>query len=249
MRYKQELTNKHYPLSSRIRLFESVVTPTTLYGCPAWTLTKELEFTLQRTQRKMLRMILGAGRRRLTQQTTPKEPTTDEEATATAALTQQENYNDDDADLSEDDGDVKSNLTQESAGQHSEPDEDMMEPWGDWIKRVTSQAEKQLERLNIETWVQTARKHKWSFVTKVTHMNHDRWTKKAAFGDPTITTTRAIRNEGHPRKRWLDDISAYLQQHSIHSSPWLHSRHVHEWKVLGHDFIHDMGQTKQQHQQ
>eukprot|EP00973_Karenia_brevis_P037149 5121233-Karenia_brevis.AAC.1 len=41
--YKQELTNKKYPLKIRARLFHAVVTPTVLYGCEAWVLTKDLE--------------------------------------------------------------------------------------------------------------------------------------------------------------------------------------------------------------
>ena len=40
-----------------------------LYGCAAWTLTKDLENKVRRTQRRMLRMILGSGRRANT--TTP----------------------------------------------------------------------------------------------------------------------------------------------------------------------------------
>ena len=39
---KQELTNKHYPLSHRLRLFNSTVTPTALYGAETWTLTEPL---------------------------------------------------------------------------------------------------------------------------------------------------------------------------------------------------------------
>eukprot|EP00973_Karenia_brevis_P030565 4215828-Karenia_brevis.AAC.1 len=36
-----------------------------LYGCEAWTLTQNLEARIRRTQRKMLRMILGSGRRKM----------------------------------------------------------------------------------------------------------------------------------------------------------------------------------------
>ena len=44
-------------------MFDVVVSPTVLYGCEAWSLTKRDELLLQRTQRKMLRMIFGAKRR------------------------------------------------------------------------------------------------------------------------------------------------------------------------------------------
>ena len=63
MSNKDELTGKQYALKQRLRLFESVVSPTALYGCETWSLTKRDEQFLQRTQRKMLRMIFGAKRR------------------------------------------------------------------------------------------------------------------------------------------------------------------------------------------
>lgn len=61
--YEKELTDKEYPLKSRMKLFNSVVTPSALYGCGAWTMTKERELLLKTTQRKMLRKVLGAKRR------------------------------------------------------------------------------------------------------------------------------------------------------------------------------------------
>ena len=65
MANKQELTSKSYTLRNRLRLFDSVVTSSMLYGSASWTLTQDLQSKLQRTQRKMLRMILGSGRRKL----------------------------------------------------------------------------------------------------------------------------------------------------------------------------------------
>jgi len=61
---KQELTSKSYALPQRLRLFDAVVNPTALYASSTWTMTRCMEQELCRTQRRMLRMILGAGRRR-----------------------------------------------------------------------------------------------------------------------------------------------------------------------------------------
>jgi hypothetical protein len=61
--YKGQLTDQDYSLYQRLRLFESVVTPTALYGCCCWAMTSNRERELRSTQRKMLRMILGKGRR------------------------------------------------------------------------------------------------------------------------------------------------------------------------------------------
>ena len=64
--HKDELTNKCYPLADRLRLFDSTVTPTALYGAETWTLTEPRRQQLRRTQRRMLRMIIRTPRRRNT---------------------------------------------------------------------------------------------------------------------------------------------------------------------------------------
>ena len=63
MALKHDLTRKVYPLKQRLRLFSSVITPTVLYGCAAWTVSSADEGLLIRTERRMLRMILGVRRR------------------------------------------------------------------------------------------------------------------------------------------------------------------------------------------
>ena len=65
--YKKDLTDKHYSLFQRLRLFHSVVTPTILYGCASWAMTAAREQQLRTVQRKMLRSILGQGRQLICQ--------------------------------------------------------------------------------------------------------------------------------------------------------------------------------------
>ena len=67
---RDELTNKRYYLQSRIRLFDSTITPTILYGCASWTTTKATTVKLRTAQRRMLRLIIGSTRRRTTSSTT-----------------------------------------------------------------------------------------------------------------------------------------------------------------------------------
>eukprot|EP00973_Karenia_brevis_P032310 4452922-Karenia_brevis.AAC.1 len=62
--FKRELLHKNFNLTVRLRLFHSVVTPTILYGCECWTLHQQEAQHILRTQRKMLRMILGSGRKK-----------------------------------------------------------------------------------------------------------------------------------------------------------------------------------------
>ena len=51
-KYKQDLTWKSYHLRHRLRLFDTVATPTRNCASGTWTLTKEHERMVQSTQRK-----------------------------------------------------------------------------------------------------------------------------------------------------------------------------------------------------
>ena len=60
--YRSELTDKHYDVAKRLQLFATVVQPTFLYGCVNWTLTRDMEYKIRTTQRKMVRAIIGLRR-------------------------------------------------------------------------------------------------------------------------------------------------------------------------------------------
>ena len=64
-KHKSELTDKRFRLHDRLRLFAAVVTPSVLYGCETWTLRVDQQKRLKVVQRKMLRMVINAKRRRL----------------------------------------------------------------------------------------------------------------------------------------------------------------------------------------
>lgn len=60
--FRDELTNKIYPLPERLRLFKTVIQPTFLYGCVSWTMTRTREQLVKTTERKMIRKIIGTQR-------------------------------------------------------------------------------------------------------------------------------------------------------------------------------------------
>ena len=66
--YYKELTDKSYPLKSRLKLFDSVVTPSALYCCGSWTMTEQRSSLIRSTQRKMLRKIVGVQRKMVANQ-------------------------------------------------------------------------------------------------------------------------------------------------------------------------------------
>ena len=65
-KHKGELCSKFYRLEDRTKLFESVFTPSALYGCEAWALAKAMCSELDVARRKMLRYVFRIHRRRST---------------------------------------------------------------------------------------------------------------------------------------------------------------------------------------
>ena len=122
MLHRDELTSKRYTINTRLKLFESVVTTTLLYGCASWTVTRSLETRLKTTQRKMPQMIIGAGRRRA-------RPVVNQQHYTTAGNTEHETSQDDAGD------DVDSNKDEPTLDNQlqtiHENEEDHLEPWVD----------------------------------------------------------------------------------------------------------------------
>ena len=184
MQNKQELLNKHYSLNDRLRLFESVISPTVLYGSECWTMTRSMEKMLRSTQRKMLRSMLGQGRRRVTH----------------------------------------ANRAEQDSGSEHEPELDTqedvyeeLEPWTDWIKRVTQSAEESLERLKIRTWVEQARRRKWRWASKLyCGMEPDRWTNMVLEWNPQVhydhPKPTARRKQAGPKKRCTDELEHFVRK-------------------------------------
>jgi len=217
--FKQELTNKHYPLRDRLKLFDSVVTPTMLYGSSSWVLTKTTEQLLTRTQRRMLRMVLGSGRRRL--------------VVETAATSSH---------------DVDSQCDEQVNGETTS-DEDHLETWVDWLKRTTHYIEDHLAKLSIESWVHQARRRIWNWAQHVSSLSDDRWAKQLVIWKPDLhfdgMVLRHGRRRARPRARWDDDISAFLAQCVGYHGPWMTlAQDTTQWTNLADLFVEDEWRTQ-----
>ena len=128
---KSELCSKHYRLRDRLRLFESTVTATVLYGSGSWTMTAELERKLRSTQRKMLRWMMGGGRRKTV--TGDEKVCEDSESDQTSDRDHEEELEDDE--------------------DNEELFNDGLETWVEWIQRTTQVAEESLKQAGIDDWV------------------------------------------------------------------------------------------------
>jgi hypothetical protein len=72
-KFRSEFCGRYVCLRTKIRLFEAIVTLTVLYGCCAWTMTKELEAQLQCARRRMLRLLFPWSRKRHTNESGAEE--------------------------------------------------------------------------------------------------------------------------------------------------------------------------------
>ena len=195
MQYKSELTQKHYSLSDRLRLFEAVVTPTVLYGSEAWTMTAEMFKLLRTTQRRMLRMVLGQGRRR-TERTHERE-----------------------------EDDHKSDDSEGNSASIQEAEEDGLETWVDWIRRVTHSVENNLKKLKIKPWIEQARKRKWRFAAELySGGGEQKWTHLALRWNPQVHSDAlrptARRKPTRPNMRWTDELRAYVRENVRPPQEW-----------------------------
>ena len=173
MKYKTELCSKHCSLRLKAKLFEAVVTPCVMYGCAAWTLTDGLEKRLRVTRRHMLRMMF-ASRRRIVDSHTATNPDGEDSA-------------------SEEEIEAPPDVCSDA--------EDELEPWPEFIQRVTHHVEELLERTCMEDWVVLHRRRKWQFLHRTATVEDDRWSKRLLAWQPF-----GVRAVGRPCTRWSDCI-------------------------------------------
>ena len=91
---------------------------------------------------------------------------------------------------------------------------DMLEPWVDWIKRVTHNVEHYLQKLDIDSWVVKVRRGQWRLAATVASLPRERWSKRASEWDPILYfdggRPKAKRAQARPKKRWADDIQSFI---------------------------------------
>ena len=116
----------------------------------------------------------------------------------------------------------------EEEGADDVPEEDSrdeLEPWVEWIKRVTHNVENNLKRLKIRTWVEQARKRKWKFAAELYSGSGERkWTHLALEWNPQVhhDTFRptARRNPTRPNLRWTDELHNFVKKRLSPARVW-----------------------------
>ena len=178
MMWKKELCCKRYSLQSRLKLFNAVIMPSILYACGTWTMSAYSEMQLRTTQRKMMRSILGSGRKRRQE--------------AKPASSSSVHSDKDKSDKCDSDIDT-------AKEKHTS---DGVEPWMEWIQRVTGIAEHEARKAKVPDWVEEQRRRKWRWAGHLMRRSDGRWSTKILQWAP-VTGQRSV---GHPARRWADCI-------------------------------------------
>ena len=151
--HKSELCGKGYRLRDRLKLFDSVVTSTVLYGSGTWTMTQAREAKLRVHQRKMLRWMIGCGRK-------------------------QGNGH---AEVGEKDEEEEEPEPREEEDEIAAEGPVGLESWIDYIRRVTGIAEECLKHAKLEDWIAGQRRRKWRWAGHTARRHDGRWSNKILF--------------------------------------------------------------------
>ena len=158
--------------------------------------------------RTMLRMMFGAARRRI-------------DYNLTAA-------NEGNDSSSETDTEVEHTTGADSTT--TAADDYDLEPWPDFIKRVTHRMEESVEKLGMDDWVSLHRSRKWNFATNALSKSDGRWTGRLI---KWRMSERPGRSPGLPVRRWSDDFC------ELAGGDWDKLATESElWSLLEHAFIH-----------
>ena len=196
--YKKELCCRHYPLIDRLRLFESVITPTVLYSARTWTTNAARTNRLKVAQRRMLRSIVQVVRKRGrdldgTMLETSSEQTELEDA-------QSESSNSSECPLSQ-------KGVSSSSSSSSSDSEEYEETWVQWIARATKTVEKEARKANITNWIEGQKRRKWGLAGHTVRRDDGRWSTTALDWVPA-----GKRKVGHPVTRWCDTLMSFATE-------------------------------------
>ena len=92
-------------------------------------------------------------------------------------------------------------------------EENVLEPWVDWIRRVTHNFEDTLERLKIRTWNEQARKRKWRFAAELhSGDGEQKWSRWNSQLHSDARRSNARRKPARPNSRWTDELQNFYKK-------------------------------------
>ena len=175
---------------SSVVMLPRVVTPTVLYGCGSWTMILSREKKLQTAQRKMLRKIMGLGRKKVELNNTEDASSTGESRTGS------EPSNDEDCE--------------------GEAEAALEESWIAWLERTARAIDVQIQKGSVADWVELQRSRKWSWAGHVFRRKDGRWTRSILHWIPH----GGERRRGRPATRWEDALEKYAAENGARWEDW-----------------------------
>jgi hypothetical protein len=122
-----------------------------------------------------------------------------------------------------------------------EKGDEELEPWVDWIRRVTHEIEENLERAGLEDWVLTQRRRKFRWAGHVCRRDDGRWSTRLLMWQPEAGPRQGGKGRGRqqsrPKRRWEDSLVKFMDCFS-NPCDWkfiAHSRD--EWQKLEEAYI------------
>ena len=169
-------------------------------------------------------MVIGTPRRK---QTNPHKNSQAEEA----------KHTEDKSDItSNDDVDSNHELTtdegHETIEEHNDVD-DEMEPWCEWLRRATHEAEEKLQSIGVEDWVVQQRRRKWRWTHRIATQEENRWSRLVLYWQPYSGVGRT---QGHPCTRLTDQLEDFS------GGDWKkHAEDEVSWSIYEDAFVHHCG--------
>ena len=101
----------------------------------------------------------------------------------------------------------------------TEIDGEELEPWHEWVQRVTREIELDTRRLNIEDWVTAQRRKHYRWAGHIARRDDQRWTTLILDWEPEGGRLQGGAGKGRiqarPRRRWEDGLMQYYAQFGI----------------------------------
>eukprot|EP00973_Karenia_brevis_P063206 8788013-Karenia_brevis.AAC.1 len=111
-------------------------------------------------------------------------------------------------------GDSSSNEEPEDA---TDSEQNTLEPWPEWMKRVTHMAEDAMDKCGVEDWVTAQKRKKWKWAGHVARRTDQRWNRRFL----NFAPASGHRKPGHPKKRWSDSIDHVLHARGHCKGDWI----------------------------
>ena len=113
-----------------------------------------------------------------------------------------------------------------------------LEPWNEFLTRVTHLAEERAKTAGLQEWLTAWRGKQWRWARKVVTGDSKKWSNTSLHWSPQLHTSRvSVRAQARPKKRWTDDVQGYLDELNI-TQPWKDVAKIEEiWADLEPGFL------------